>query len=219
MHSALEGKSDNGKSGVDCVCASAPGVRVCCVTAPESASASESKFGVDVKPSSQNVRRVRVIWKEIPGYRHYEVSEYGQVRKGDVTLTPIVEPMTGRRSYKLSGHTGIIKTYRAAQLVARAFIGHPPFKGASVCHNDGVEVNDHYTNLRFDTNYSNQLDKKRHYLKHRSLGKPSEALELAANELLAKDSLNRSTTKRRRILNARFEGRSNFPVSRKSARG
>lgn len=99
-----------------------------------------------------------MIWKTIPDFASYEVSEFGDVRKDFSPLTPERVQGSGRKRFTLSKN-GCKHRFHAAKLVAMAFIGPPPFKGAEVCHNDGFHHNNHYSNLRWDTHAANIEDR------------------------------------------------------------
>ena len=109
------------------------------------------------------------IWKPIPGFLGYEVSNKGQIRsyrkrtgfgKWIIDQMPqcILKPSPARRylgiTLRLNG-----KTYRKgiAELVLLAFIGPRP-KGLEICHNDGNPCNNHLSNLRYDTHVANMND-------------------------------------------------------------
>jgi hypothetical protein len=59
---------------------------------------------------------------------------------------------------KRSGRYRMAKVH---QLVMEAFVGHRPI-GMEVCHNDGNNGNNRWTNLRYDTRAANERDKKKH---------------------------------------------------------
>ena len=98
-----------------------------------------------------------MIWKDIPGFSGYEVSEHGQVRNGARHLKAELTHGNGRKRFGLS-RDGRVFRFKAAQLVALAFIGPMPFAEAEVCHNDNFEHNNHYSNLRWDSSMSNAAD-------------------------------------------------------------
>lgn len=104
-----------------------------------------------------------VLWKEVPGFPGYEVSEYGDLRHGTKLLKPERTHGQGRKRFSLS-RNGRVFRFKASQLVALAFIGPKPFKRAEACHEDGFEHNNHYTNLRWDTHRGNMADKVKHKL-------------------------------------------------------
>jgi hypothetical protein len=107
-------------------------------------------------------------WKECPDFPGYEVSEHGDLRHGLKLLKPNRVVGNGRKRFSLS-RAGRNYTFKAAQLVARAFIGPKPFEDAEVCHNDGFEHNNHFTNLYYGTATSNGNDATLHRLQRRGL--------------------------------------------------
>lgn len=108
-----------------------------------------------------------MIWKPIPGFLDYEVSEHGDVCRGPARLTPERTKGNGRKRFGLS-KGGRLFRMKAHQLVALAFIGPPPFEGAEVCHKDGFHHNNHYSNLRWDTHASNVIDAAQHRIERKS---------------------------------------------------
>lgn len=124
-----------------------------------------------------------MIWKPIPGFLDYEVSERGDVRRGVVQLKPERTQGNGRKRFSLS-KGGRLFRMKAHQLVALAFIGPPPFEGAEVCHNDGFHHNNHYSNLRWDTSTGNGNDVTKHRLDRRAFG----SLQRTKSEKLAAEA-------------------------------
>lgn len=123
-----------------------------------------------------------MIWKPIPGFLDYEVSEYGDVQRGPKRLTPERTKGNGRKRFSLS-KGGQLFRMKAHQLVALAFIGPAPFEGAEVCHNDGFHHNNHYSNLRWGNSESNGNDVTQHRLQRRALsGLPRSRDEMVAAE-------------------------------------
>lgn len=108
-----------------------------------------------------------MLWKRVPDFADYEVSEFGDVRKGLSPLTPERVQGSGRKRYTLSKN-GRKFRFHAAKLVALAFIGPKPFEGAEVCHNDSFMHNNHYSNLRWDTHAANAADASLHAAKLRA---------------------------------------------------
>lgn len=105
-----------------------------------------------------------MLWKPVPGFHDYEVSEHGDVRRGTRNLKPERTVGNGRKRFALS-KGGRIFRFKAAQLVALAFIGPSPFEGAEVCHDDSFFHNNHYSNLRWDTHDANMADVPQHKLR------------------------------------------------------
>lgn len=103
------------------------------------------------------------------GYCGYSVSEYGNVyshwivgRKPRISDTfrelRIFFNNKGRKVVRLHCNNKIIMVHK---LVALAFLGERPV-GLHICHNDGNFLNNHYTNLRYDTPKENIRDKIKH---------------------------------------------------------
>jgi hypothetical protein len=109
-----------------------------------------------------------MIWKKVHGFPGYEVSEHGDLRHCLKLLKPHRVIGNGRKRFSLS-RGGRKCTFKASQLVARAFIGPKPFEDAEVCHDDGFEHNNHFTNLRYGTAASNGNDVTMHRLQRRGL--------------------------------------------------
>lgn len=118
------------------------------------------------------------IWKDIPDYPHYQVSNKGRVRstgywlehgcKGGHMVRQYYPPRilsydsntkTKHRRVCLCNADGK-KRVSVHVLVARVFIGPCP-EGMEVCHNDGNPENNCVENLRYDTRQENQRDKFR----------------------------------------------------------
>lgn len=114
------------------------------------------------------------IWRPIPGFPGYEVSDHGQVRSffkcfgisgWNISDTPrrILKPRADGHGYRQVNLRKNRKTYRVriGNLVALAFIGPKP-RNLEVCHNDGDASNDHLDNLRYDTHKANIEDAVKH---------------------------------------------------------
>lgn len=112
------------------------------------------------------------IWREIPGFPGYEVSNQGQVRsyfrrtgkKWGIADSPqrILRP-TQHSKYRgvCLGRNGKRHYRRIGRLILLAFVGLPP-DGMEMCHNDGNSTNDHLMNLRWDTHPENMQDASNH---------------------------------------------------------
>ncbi len=123
---------------------------------------------------------IQMQWRDCARFPDYEVNECGdvwrhkKVRNGPIGL---IKP-TMDRGYRRY-HLRAASRYHwvsAHQLVAEAFIGPKPFEGAEVCHNDGVRLNTHYSNLRWDTHKANHQDRIAHGTSHRGAANPSAKL-------------------------------------------
>ena len=123
------------------------------------------------------------IWKGIPNFSLYEVSDLGRVRslshsykrkewRGKTVQTVFwkgrllkgwIKYDNGKPTTSLVTLRRDGKTYycRVSRLVLFAFVGKPPLNTES-CHHDGDHSNNRLTNLRWDTRKNNQLDSIRH---------------------------------------------------------
>lgn len=91
-----------------------------------------------------------MIWKTIPQFKNYEVSEDGQVR--NIKTGRILKPYDGKRGYYTYGlrrdGEDKAKPVAAHTLVAIAFLSFKPQGSKTVIdHVDGNKHNNHYTNL------------------------------------------------------------------------
>lgn len=130
--------------------------------------------------ADQEINTSEEIWKPIPGFAGYEVSDHGRVRSYWRKTAPngqgynpgwIID--TEPRKILRLNHTkdgypcicfqvgGKRKCIRIHQLVLCAFIGPCP-DGMQACHNDGKNTNCLLNNLRWDTPLNNSLDKRKH---------------------------------------------------------
>ena len=105
------------------------------------------------------------IWKPIPGFPAYDVSNHGRVRSyytRGVCPEITSSPLRILKNCKLNNGHYIIKLYKDGnihrylvhRLVMLAFVGPCP-DGLEVCHNDGDPTNNHLDNLRYDTHSNN----------------------------------------------------------------
>ena len=115
------------------------------------------------------------IWKAVPGFPGYEVSDYGRVRsfwrrirKSQGYGVDFI--LDGRPQKVLKGQPDKngydrITLYKNSQRVHRlmllAFVGPCP-PGMEACHDDGKPANRKLDNLRWDTPQNNQGDRKKH---------------------------------------------------------
>lgn len=114
-------------------------------------------------------------WRDIPGWEgFYQISTNGEVRslprevrRGRQTLH-----LRGRMLRQSSdvyprvtlydGSTDRKSTRKVHRLMALTFLGSPPPGADRVCHNDGNPRNNHISNLRWDNQSGNMLDRTRH---------------------------------------------------------
>jgi hypothetical protein len=106
-------------------------------------------------------------WKTIPGFKDYEVSDHGDVRrvtaKRGARVGRILRPAT-----RALGHRHLVLrknklpyTRQVHALVLLAFKGPAP-RGMVCAHFDGNGSNNNLRNLRWTTRSSNERDKVRH---------------------------------------------------------
>lgn len=115
------------------------------------------------------------VWKDIDGYgSSYRVSSFGRLASIRRVITDkngvkksisgrLMKQAVGNHGYKvvslwLKGKKSVRTTH---SLVAEAFIGPRP-EGLEVCHDDGDQLNNCATNLRYDTISANRLDCVKH---------------------------------------------------------
>ncbi len=109
------------------------------------------------------------VWRDIPGYSGYQVSNLGRVR----SLDRVVKTARGERRYKgkmlkpgIASHNyltvaiGKGNSMSVHVLVAMAFLGPAPFDGAEVRHLDDVRTNNFDFNLAWGSRGDNGRDKK-----------------------------------------------------------
>jgi hypothetical protein len=102
-------------------------------------------------------------WLDVVGFEGiYQVSNHGQVRS---VKTGQIKKQTVRKSdnrfYLGLWANNKQKIVQPHKLVLEAFIGKRP-QGMEGCHNDGNALNNHLTNLRWDTPKNNHADKVKH---------------------------------------------------------
>ena len=93
------------------------------------------------------------IWKSIPGYKDYEVSNLGNVRslKRGKELVLKLGLSSGYPIVGLS-KDGKIKSHKVHQLVAQAFLGHTPNGMETIIdHRNGIKTDNRLENLRLVT--------------------------------------------------------------------
>lgn len=119
------------------------------------------------------------IWKAIPDFSGYDVSNQGRVRsywrkvalgfgKGTKTVLEdkpqrLLKPGVDQHGYPFVNlfQDGKGYTRNIHRLVLMAFIGPCPPR-YEACHNDGIRTHNIICNLRWDTRSNNHLDKRKH---------------------------------------------------------
>lgn len=109
------------------------------------------------------------IWKKIKGFKNYEISNHGRVRRctpGRTTrMGKIRKPGISRGYYNIALRDNVnkpLKTFLIHRLVACHFIGRKPTKKHVVAHWDNIKTNNRVSNLRWATSKENKADQLRH---------------------------------------------------------
>jgi hypothetical protein len=105
---------------------------------------------------------MKELWRKIPSFPDYEVSNHGRLRKDNKLMDPHFSK-EGYHRYvlKLNGK----KYHRTVHpLVLEAFVCPRPVfpRVHDACHNDGNADNNKLSNLRWDTRKSNIHDQRKH---------------------------------------------------------
>ena len=102
-------------------------------------------------------------WRQVPGYKDYDVSDLGRVRSWKGGKSRLMKTRKGSDGYPrvtLQDAAGKKKVERVHLLVARAFLG--PARGRLVRHKDGNKARPRLTNLEYGTFLDNSDDKHKH---------------------------------------------------------
>jgi hypothetical protein len=107
-------------------------------------------------------------WRPIPGWPHYEVSEWGDVRRvaawrkrrPGAVLAPFFRD-NGYAQVHLYAE-GRRRRFLVHRLVALAFLGRQPSPHHEVAHLNGNRANNHYSNLRWVRHRENEAHKQLH---------------------------------------------------------
>lgn len=105
------------------------------------------------------------IWRAIPGFSAYEVSDFGRVRrreaKGRWAAEHVLRPgiaHSGHLYVLLKGDDGQTRKQFVHRLVAATFIGPPPFECAMVLHHDDDPTHNRPANLYWGDRQQNTSD-------------------------------------------------------------
>lgn len=110
---------------------------------------------------------MKEIWKIIPDFPNYEISNLGKVRSLKTLRTLKPQIAKANKKYDYARMTIVLrkngKSYnnKIASLVLTVFSGPCP-ESMEACHNDGNTFNNTIDNLRWDTHKANSLDSKIH---------------------------------------------------------
>ncbi len=156
--------------------------------------------------TKDNPNTIPEIWKAIPDFPGYEVSNYGQVRsfwwRGCrhcyLTITPrrILRPWVDHLGYAQVGLCKDNKKHRfkIPRLVLLSFIGPCP-PGMETCHNDGNQLNNFLGNLRWDSHANNCADIKKHGSMKGVNGKLTKTQVIQIREIASQGYLQREIGK------------------------
>jgi len=126
------------------------------------------------------------IWRRVPNYSGYEVSNFGRVRswrhKNGFRKRPIIlkQNNTGRYYMVQLWINNICYPKGVHSLVLTAFVGPCP-PNMEACHNDGNGFNNCVSNLRWDTRQNNNLDKHKHGTMQKKI--PNHTRKLSDNDI------------------------------------
>ena len=97
------------------------------------------------------------IWKPVPDYPAYEVSNFGRVKSFKGKTPRIRVPNANLKGYLCHClcKNGKQKTFTVHRLVARLFVPNPLDK-PEINHKDGHRLNNHVSNLEWCTSSENQ---------------------------------------------------------------
>lgn len=125
---------------------------------------------------------MKEIWKPVPGYPIYEVSNLGRVRSLDREIFYVRDgkeycrTMPGKilKQANVRGYRTVTMfkdtvqiSKKVHRLVARVFIGKPPFSGALVRHQDDNPANNRASNLLWGSSLDNSRDMVERKRQHR----------------------------------------------------
>lgn len=116
---------------------------------------------------------IREIWKDIPGFPGYQVSDLGRVHsyrspngKGEFVTTPNLIKQTkakGKKYYRVHLSVNGKHYHKNVHiLVLTTFRGPRPSTKHDACHDDGNEENNTLLNLYWGTKKENAADRIRH---------------------------------------------------------
>lgn len=156
------------------------------------------------------------VWKPVPGFgNHYEASSLGRIRSKDrivirkhsksgknieffyksKLLSPCSSDKYGHQVVHI-GFNGQRKNVFVHTMVLLAFVGERP-DGMECCHINGDPKDNKIDNLRWDTHYSNNQDRKQHGTY--ALGDKHPMARITEQDVLAIRSSGKSNKELRKI--------------------
>mgnify|MGYP000615515881 CR=1 FL=1 len=113
----------------------------------------------NLKRKSEQISRLNEVWKRIPNFDNYEISNQGRIRNinSNEELTPFIS--NGYKRIKISNNDGVQKNFSIHRLVAFAFLDQPEFENMTVDHIDRNPSNNHVSNLRWATKLEQNINR------------------------------------------------------------
>ena len=108
------------------------------------------------------------VWKSIPNYPGYEISDEGKVRslkrqgtRGQILKPEVAKARHGKLYLRVKlGNKNIFKKLRIHRLVLLAFVGDPPNSDDHACHKNDDGFDNRLSNLCWGTHKENQKMKR-----------------------------------------------------------
>ena len=109
------------------------------------------------------IKEKEEVWKTVPGYDKYMVSDRGEVKSLKFNKEKILKQSSGSSSYLrvVLWKEDKGKTFRVHQLVAMTFLGHISSRKMVVDHIDNDSLNNHLCNLQVITSRENTSKDRR----------------------------------------------------------
>src|ERR1041385_1280355 len=102
------------------------------------------------------------LWRVIPAFPQYEVSNTGRVKSLRFGKSRILKPWVRKGyAYVALSRDGHMNKRPVHQLVLEAFRGPCP-AGLEGCHENGIKSDNRINNLRWDTHKANVDDQRKH---------------------------------------------------------
>lgn len=108
-------------------------------------------------------KKIQEHWLPITGYEDtYQISDFGNVRNIKTNKLMKLSKICNGHYFTVGlSKGGKQKHFYIHRLVLLVFIGECP-DGCQACHNDGNSLNNKLENLRWDTCFSNAMDRSNH---------------------------------------------------------
>ena len=124
------------------------------------------------------------LWQKIKNFEIYEISNFGNIR--NILTNKMLKPSIKAGYYNVSlTHNKIRKGLKIHRLVALAFIENPENK-TDVNHKDKNKLNNHITNLEWNTRKENNLHRSQGMTIKTNKNKPLFRINPETNEIIEK---------------------------------